>query len=508
VALIDEVVVMAVEHVDVLIVGAGLSGIGSAVHLQQQCPDKTYAIFEARDVIGGTWDLFRYPGVRSDSDMFTLGYNFRPWTNPKAIADGPDIREYVRDTAARFHVDDKVRYHHRVVRAEWSSESAQWTVRAQRTDTGETVDISCSFLFSCTGYYRYDEGYTPVFPGRERFRGQIVHPQHWPEDLAYAGKRVVVIGSGATAVTLVPAMAETAGHVTMVQRSPTYMAALPSVDRIADALRRRLPANTAYSVVRWKNVLLGRFMYGLSRRRPEFMKRLLRKGITAALPEGYDVEAHFTPRYNPWDQRLCLVPDGDLFRAIRKGTVSITTGEIETFTETGVRMTSGEEVPADIIITATGLNMLMIGGMRLAVDGSDVDLHQTVAYKGMMLSGVPNFAIAVGYTNASWTLKCDLVATYVTRLLSYMDRHGYASVTPLTPDTDDLAPLIDLTSGYVQRSIEQLPRQGPAAPWRLYQNYPRDRVMLKRRSVADRGVRFARSTKTADRTPQPAQRNA
>jgi cation diffusion facilitator CzcD-associated flavoprotein CzcO len=495
---------MPVEHVDVLIVGAGLSGIGSAVHLQRRCPDKTYAIFEARDVIGGTWDLFRYPGVRSDSDMFTLGYNFRPWTDAKAIADGPSIREYVRDTAAKYRVDSRIRFHHRVARAEWSSEQAQWTVHAQRSDTGETVEISCSFLFSCTGYYRYDEGYTPVFTGRDRFQGQIVHPQHWPEDLDYQGKRVAVIGSGATAVTLVPAMAETAGHVTMVQRSPTYMAALPSSDRIADTLRRRLPTNTAYSVVRWKNVLLGRVFYGLSRRRPEFMKRLLRKGVTAALPAGYDVETHFTPRYNPWDQRMCLVPDGDLFRAIRKDTVSITTGEIDTFTETGIRMTSGEQVPADIIVTATGLNMLMIGGMRLSVDGSDVDLRQTVAYKGMMLSGVPNFAIAVGYTNASWTLKCDLVATYVCRLLSYLDRHGYAVVTPLAPDTDDLAPLIDLTSGYVLRSIDHLPRQGPAAPWRLYQNYPRDRAMFKRRSVADRGVRFDRASRTPARTPEPA----
>jgi cation diffusion facilitator CzcD-associated flavoprotein CzcO len=490
----------AAEHVDVLIVGAGLSGIGAACHLQLNNPTKSYLILESRDAIGGTWDLFRYPGVRSDSDMFTLGYQFRPWTNPKAIADGPDIREYVRDTARAYTVDSRIRLHHKVISASWSSDSAQWTVTAQRGDTGETVEFTCSFLFCCTGYFRYDEGYTPIFPGRERFQGTIVHPQHWPEELDYAGQRVVVIGSGATAVTLVPAMAQTAQHVTMVQRSPTYMAARPSVDRVADALRRRLPARAAYATVRWKNVLLSRFFYGLSRQRPELIKRLLRRGLTAALPEGYDVDTHFTPRYNPWDQRMCLVPDGDLFRGIRKGSISIATGEIETFTESGLRMTSGEEIPADVIVTATGLNLLILGGMRISVDGSDVDLSATVAYKGMMLSGIPNLALAVGYTNASWTLKCDLVATYVCRLLSYLDRHAYASVTPLAPDTDQLVPLIDLASGYVLRSINELPKQGPQAPWRLYQNYPRDVRLLKHRPVADSGVRFAKRA----RTPEPA----
>jgi cation diffusion facilitator CzcD-associated flavoprotein CzcO len=479
------------EHVDVLIVGAGLSGIGAACHLQQRCPGKTYVILEGRHAIGGTWDLFRYPGVRSDSDMFTLGYSFRPWTDAKAIADGPSIREYVRDTARDFGVEQHIRYQHRVVEAEWSSVTSRWTVRARHDDA--TVEFTCSFLFCCSGYYRYDEGYTPPFEGLEQYTGQVVHPQHWPEELDYDGKRVVVIGSGATAVTLVPAMAERAAHVTMVQRSPTYMAAMPSKDKLADRLRRWLPMKTAYAAVRWKNVLLSMFTYRLSRRRPEVVKRFLRKGITAALPAGYDVATHFTPRYNPWDQRMCLVPDGDLFRAIRHGKVSIATDRIETFTPTGLRLASGTELEADIIVTATGLNLLPVGGMRLVVDDEPVDLGQTVAYKGMMLSGVPNFALAIGYTNASWTLKCDLVATYVCRLLQHLDRYGYAKATPLPPTATERVPLIDLASGYVLRSIDELPKQGPSAPWRLYQNYPKDLRMMRHKSVADEGIRFDRA---------------
>lgn len=481
---------MAVEHVDVLIVGAGLSGVGAACHLRRRCPDKTYAILEARDAIGGTWDLFRYPGVRSDSDMFTLGYAFRPWTNPKAIADGASIRDYVRDTARAYRVDEHIRFHHRVVRAAWCTDTATWTVEAQRTDTGETVELTCSFLFCCAGYYRYDEGYTPQFQGIDRYAGRIVHPQQWPPDLDYEGKRVTVIGSGATAVTLVPAMAEQAAHVTMVQRSPTYMAALPSHDRIADALRRWLPARAAYWAVRWKNVLLGTLFYQFSRRRPEAMKSFLRNGVVRALPADYDVDTHFAPRYAPWDQRLCLVPDGDLFRAIRHGKVSIVTDQIETFTEQGIRLASGAELESEIVITATGLNLLAIGGMRLVVDGRDVDLPNTVAYKGMMLSGVPNFAMALGYTNASWTLKCDLVSAYVCRLLSHMDRHGEAICVPLEPNFAQREPLIGLTSGYVLRSVAALPKQGPKPPWRLYQNYARDVVMMRHRSVVDEGVRF------------------
>lgn len=490
---------MSIEHVDVLIVGAGLSGIGAACHLQASCPDKTYAILESRDAIGGTWDLFRYPGVRSDSDMFTLGYSFRPWTEAKAIADGESILRYVRDTAREHGVEQRIRFHHRVVRAEWSSADARWIVQAQRSDTGETVRISCGFLFVCSGYYRYDQGYRPDFPGADRFAGRIVDPQHWPADLDHTGQRVVVIGSGATAVTLVPSMAEQAAHVTMLQRSPGYVLALPSTDPLADLLRRRLPAKAAYSIVRWKNVLLTLFNYQLSRRAPRLMRRLLRKGAQSQLPAGYDVGTHFGPNYQPWDQRMCFVPDGDLFRAIRHGTASIVTDRIETFTEDGITLASGAELPADVVVTATGLNLLAIGGMTLRVDATDIDLGSTVAYKGMMLSGVPNFALTVGYTNASWTLKSDLVAGYVCRLLRHMDTHGYALATPDAPDADDLGPLIDLKSGYVLRSIAALPKQGPAAPWRLHQNYPRDRLLMQRGPVDD-GMRFSGAAAPA-RTP-------
>jgi monooxygenase len=483
---------MAPEHVDVLIIGAGLSGIGAGCHLRRERPGTSFMILEARGALGGTWDLFSYPGVRSDSDMFTLGYSFRPWTEAKAIADAPSIRAYIADTAREYGVEPAIRFGHRAQRAEWSSDDARWTVTAQRADTGEPVQVTCSFLWTCSGYYRYDEGYSPAFPGAEDFGGPIVHPQHWPADLDYAGRRVIIIGSGATAVTLVPAMAATAGHVTMVQRSPSYVTAVPARDPIADALRRILPDRASYPLVRWKNVLLTSGLYQLSRRRPELMKSILRKGAMKQLPAGFDVDTHFAPAYNPWDQRLCLVPDGDLFRSVRAGQASIVTGQIERFTATGIQLASGEQLPADIIVTATGLNLLAIGGLSLAVDGRDIQLPETLAYKGMMLSGVPNFALTVGYTNASWTLKADLVAQYVCRLLRYLERTGYQTVTPVAPelgDRDKLAPLIDLKSGYVQRSISQLPRQGPAAPWRLYQNYLRD-VRLMRRGPLDDGVRF------------------
>ncbi|MGW5670601.1 flavin-containing monooxygenase [Micromonospora sp. NPDC003776] len=486
---------MASDHVDVLIVGAGLSGIGAAVHLQRQCPGKTYAVLEARGAIGGTWDLFRYPGIRSDSDMYTLGYSFKPWTNPKAIADGDSIREYVRQTAREYAVEEHIRFHHRVVRAEFDSATARWTVHARRDDTGEEVVLTCGFLFTNSGYYRYDEGYTPQLPGVERYAGRLVHPQHWPTDLDYTGKRVVVIGSGATAVTLVPAMAERAAHVTMLQRSPTYVISLPSRDALADALRRRLPAKAAYTVVRWKNVALGVANFQLSRRAPRLVKRFLRRAAKGQLPVGYDIDRHFSPRYNPWDQRLCVVPDGDLFRAVSQGRAAVVTDTIDTFTERGIRLASGTELPADIVVTATGLNLLALGGMTIAVDGAEVDLARTVAYKGMMLSGVPNFAMTIGYTNASWTLKADLVATYVCRLLRHLDATGQQIVTPLAPDTDDLVPIIDLKSGYVLRAVDQLPKQGPRAPWRLHQNYPRD-VRLMRRGPLTDGVRFSRATAT------------
>ncbi|MDX5458689.1 NAD(P)/FAD-dependent oxidoreductase [Micromonospora tulbaghiae] len=483
---------MAADHVDVLIVGAGLSGIGAAVHLGRECPGKTYAVLEARGAIGGTWDLFRYPGIRSDSDMYTLGYSFKPWTDPKAIADGDSIRAYVRQTAREYDVERHIRFHHRAVRAEWDSATARWTVHAHRDDTGEDVTITCGFLFTNSGYYRYDEGYTPQLPGVERYAGTLVHPQHWPEDLDYTGKRVVVIGSGATAVTLVPAMAERAAHVTMLQRSPTYVIALPSRDPFADAARRWLPPKAAYAVARWKNVTLGVANFQLSRRAPGVVKRFLRRAAKGRLPSGYDVDRHFSPRYNPWDQRLCVVPDGDLFAALSAGRASVVTDTIDTFTERGIRLASGEELPADVVVTATGLNLLALGGMTLTVDGAGVDLASTVAYKGMMLSGVPNFAMTIGYTNASWTLKADLVATYVCRLLRHLDETGRQIVTPLAPDTDDLVPIIDLQSGYVLRAVDQLPKQGPQAPWRLHQNYPRD-VRLMRHGPLTDGVRFDRA---------------
>jgi monooxygenase len=475
----------AAETVDVLIVGAGLSGVGAACQLRQECPDKSVVVLEARDAIGGTWDLFRYPGIRSDSDMFTLGYRFSPWTDSKAIADGPSILRYIHDTARAFDVDELIRRNHRVVNANWNSDEARWTVQVRRTDTDEKVTISCSFLCVCTGYYRYDEGFSPKFPGVEHFQGPVIHPQHWPEDLDYRGKRVVVIGSGATAVTLVPTLAETAAHVTMLQRSPSYVASRPASDAIADRLRAWLPQKLAYAIVRWKNALQALAIFNLSRKRPELMKSMLRKAAVKQLPEGYAVDTHFAPSYNPWDQRMCLVPDGDLFTAIRDGRASVVTDHIETFTESGIRLQSGAELQADIIVSATGLNLLAIGGMQLEVDGRAVDLSKTVSYKGMMLSGVPNFAWTIGYTNASWTLKADLVAEYVCRLLKHMDANDYAAVTPDAVGATAANPFLDLASGYVKRSVEHLPKQGDRTPWRLHQNYVKDVHLLRRGPIDD-----------------------
>ena len=474
------------EYVDVLVVGAGLSGICAGYHLQDKCPGKSYAILEARDTIGGTWDLFRYPGVRSDSDMYTLGFRFRPWPDAQAIADGPSIRQYVRDTARMYGVDEKIRFGHRVKSADWSSEDARWTVEVERSDTGEAVTFTCGFLFFCSGYYRYDEGYTPHFEGTDRFKGQIVHPQHWPEDLDYTGKRVVVIGSGATGVTLVPAMAERAAHVTMLQRSPSYIVSLPGKDPVARGLRRLLPQRLVYPIVRWKNVFMTMASFELSRRRPRLAKALIKKGVERRLPKGYDWDPHFRPRYNPWDQRLCLVPDGDMFDAICEGKASMVTDRVETFTETGIRLESGEELEADVVVTATGLNLLPIGGVGASVDGEEVKLPERLAYKGMMLSGVPNAALAIGYTNASWTLKCELTCEYVCRLLNHMDEIGQRVCTPQNRDPSVTPePLIDFSSGYVQRAIDSFPKQGSKRPWRLYQNYARDLVLLRHGSVDD-----------------------
>jgi monooxygenase len=491
------------EHVDVLIVGAGLSGIGAGYHLQANCPGKTYAILEARDCIGGTWDLFKYPGIRSDSDMYTLGYSFKPWREAKAIADGPSILSYVRQTAAEHGIEQKVRFHHRVIRAEWSSEDARWSVEATRSDTQETVRMTAGFLMMCSGYYRYDEGFTPEFQGTERFAGQIVHPQQWPADIDYAGKRVVVIGSGATAVTLIPAMAERAEHVTMLQRSPSYIVSLPAEDPIANILRRVLPAKLAYPIVRWKNVLITMLVFQLSRRRPGLVKALVRKALEKRLPPGYDIDTHFKPTYGPWDQRLCLVPDGDLFDAISAGRASVATDRIDTFTESGLKLASGAELAADVIVTATGLNLLVLGGMKIAVDGREVSVSETMSYKGMMLSGIPNMAMAFGYTNASWTLKCDLTCGYVCRLLNHMDAHGFQVCTAQMNDPSVAEqPFIDFSSSYVQRAIHEFPKQGSKAPWRLYQNYALDILSLKFGAIDDGAMQFS-SAAAPLQSPEP-----
>ncbi|HEX3041142.1 MAG TPA: NAD(P)/FAD-dependent oxidoreductase [Solirubrobacterales bacterium] len=483
------------EHVNVLIIGAGLSGIGAGVHLQRNCPGKSYAILESREAIGGTWDLFRYPGIRSDSDMYTLGYSFKPWNDQDSIAAGEKIRDYIRETACEYRVEDKIRFGHKVVSAEWSSAEALWTVRAEHE--GGTVELTCDFFYGCTGYYRYDEGFTPEFPGRERFGGRIVHPQHWPEDLDYAGKRVVVIGSGATAVTLIPAMAPEVEQITMLQRSPGYVVTLPAQDPIAKVLRRFLPDKVRYGIVRWKNVLTQMAFYQLSRRAPGFTRKLIRRGVERQLPQGYDVDRDFEPKYNPWDERVCLVPGGDLFTALRSGKADVVTDTIETFTEKGIELTSGRELEADVIVTATGLNLLVFGGIEVKVDGERKQFKDLVGYKGAMFGGVPNMAIALGYTNASFTLKCDLVSQYVCRLLNYMDAHGYRVAMPRDPGAA-LAreSFIDLKSGYVLRAMDQLPQQGDRHPWRLHQNYAKD-IRLFNHGPMDEEMEFSRGPAAA-----------
>jgi monooxygenase len=480
-------------HVDVLIVGAGLSGIGAACHLQGEAPEVTYAIVEARATSGGTWDLFRYPGVRSDSDMYTLGYDFRPWHSPHAIAGGPEILRYLRETAETYGVDKQIEYHRRVVTADWSARDARWTVTVEDTTTGELSERTCGFLYLCSGYYRYDEGYTPTWPGRDEFRGTVVHPQFWPADLDVAGKRVVVIGSGATAVTLVPALAGTAAKVVQVQRSPSYVMALPARDPLAGPLRRLLPEHRVYATLRWKNVRLAGLFYRLFQRYPDRARAMLDRAARRQLPEGYDVDTHFRPAYNPWDQRLCLAPDGDFFRAIRSGRAEIVTDHIESFTPTGLRLRSGATLDADVIVTATGLNLLPLGGITLTLDGEAVKAPEHVAYKGMMLDGVPNMAFALGYTNASWTLKVDLVSSYVCRLLAGMKRDGHAVVTPRLPERPmPTRPFIEMTSGYFERSRDQLPLQGNRAPWRLRQHYVKDSTLFTRGPAGDRELEFQR----------------
>ena len=474
------------EHLDVVIVGAGLSGIGMAWHLQDRCQDKRYAILEAREASGGTWDLFRYPGIRSDSDMQTMGYRFKPWTGAKALADGASILAYVRETAAETGIDRHIRYGHRVVRAEWSTPDARWTVHVEGR-----APLTCGVLLGCSGYYRYDEGYTPRFAGREDFAGEIVHPQFWPDDLDYAGKRVVVIGSGATAVTLIPALARSgAGHVTMLQRSPSYVLSLPEEDPIALALRRRLGDRRGYMLTRWKNVMFATLLFQLSQRFPRPMRKLYRAGALRQLPAGYAVDTHFNPRYKPWDQRLCLVPDGDLFEALSAGGAEIITAEIDRFTERSVRLRDGAELEADVIITATGLNLLVFGGIDFSVDGEPIDLPHTMAYKSMMLSGVPNFVYTVGYTNISWTLKADLVAEYACRLINHMDAGGHRIATPVRDPSVPERPFLDFEPGYVLRSLDDLPKQGSEEPWRLSMSYIIDVAKIRHGRVDDGVLQF------------------
>jgi monooxygenase len=480
------------EHLDVVIVGAGISGVSAAWHLQDRCPTKSYAILERRDDLGGTWDLFKYPGIRSDSDMFTLGFRFKPWRSAQSIADGADIKAYIQETAVENKIDQHIRYGHRVVAADWSDADNCWTVTVE--NDGQQREITCTFLLACTGYYNYDEGYSPTFPGAEDFEGTIVHPQHWPEDLDYAGKKVVVIGSGATAITLIPALVNSgSGHVTMLQRSPTYIGSLPGVDPFAVRFNRLLPERLAHFANRWKAIAFSTFQYQLSRKRPAYMRKTLMTMAERRLPKGYDVEKHFGPRYNVWDQRLCLAPDGDFFRSVRHGKADVVTDTIERFTETGIKLASGEELEADIIVTATGLNMQLLGGVRPSRNGAPFDLTSLMTYKGLMFSGVPNFAITFGYTNASWTLKADLVSEFVCRLLNYMDAKGFDNVEPQRPggDVDEL-PFMDFSPGYFQRSMHLLPKSGSRAPWRLKQNYLFDMRTIRRGKIADEGLGFTK----------------
>jgi len=478
------------NHLDVIVVGAGLSGIGAGYHLESKCPNKTYALLEGRDAIGGTWDLFRYPGIRSDSDMYTLGYSFRPWIGAKAIADGPSILEYVKETAREYGIDRKIRFGHQVVNASWSSDEARWTVTAKHQ--GKEIELTCSFLFMCSGYYDYDAGYTPDFPGMKSFGGKLVHPQFWPDDLDYTDKKVVVIGSGATAVTLVPELAKKAAHVTMLQRSPTYIVSAPEKDPVAHWLRGKISPHRAYRVTRLKNVLLSMALYQFCRRFPERAKKVLVEQAKRQVGERVDAR-HFTPTYNPWDQRLCLVPDGDLFKAMREGRADVVTDTIASFTPEGVKLSSGEVLEADIVVSATGLKMKFLGGMKVDLDGEPLVPNQHMTYKGMMLSDVPNLALAIGYTNASWTLKCDLTCEYVCRLIQHMDERGYTSCTPRQTDASIREePLMDLNSGYIQRAKEHFPKQGSVAPWKVYQNYALDRLTLRHTSVDGDAMEFSR----------------
>lgn len=487
---------MAHEHFDVVVVGAGISGIGAGYFLQTKCPKRTFVILEGRQQIGGTWDLFRYPGVRSDSDMHTLGYSFKPWTATKSIAEGPAILDYLNETVNENGLKRHIRFGHHVTKAQWSSDDHQWTVHTHRDEKGDEVTFTCNYLFMCSGYYSYKGGFQPEFPGMSRFRGPVVHPQKWPKDLDYSGKRVVVIGSGATAMTLVPAMAATASHVTIVQRSPTYVVSRPDEDRVANTLRRFLPDSIAYGLTRWKNITRQQLVYKKTRTDPDKVRQLLLGMVRQELGPDYDVEKHFTPTYNPWDQRLCLIPNSDLFKAINSGSVTVVTDQISTFTETGIALESGEHLEADIIVSATGLRLVTLGEMEFFIDGQPVDFSRVWTYKGFAYSDIPNLASSFGYINASWTLRADLTCEYVCRLLNYMDKTGTRECVPRLRPTDVGMPARDwidgFTPNYMKRVMHMLPRQGDREPWLNPQNYGLDKKMFRRGRVDDGVMTFTR----------------
>ncbi len=482
---------MTQNHFNVIVVGAGISGIGAGYYLQKKCPNKSFVILEGRDNIGGTWDLFRYPGIRSDSDMNTMGFRFKPWMGVKSIADGPSILSYLEETVKENDLNKKIHFNQWVNEASWSSEDAQWTVQAENKKTQEHQDFTCDFLFLCGGYYNYEEGYTPHFAGRENFLGQIIHPQKWPKNLDYKNKKVVVIGSGATAVTIIPTMAEEAAHVTMLQRSPTYFLSAPDEDPVGNFLRKIISSKLTYKLVRWKNIRFQWWFFQKCRKFPKKVKEFLIKQVREELGPNYDIETHFTPKYNPWEQRMCLVPNGDFFNAINAGKASVITDHIDRFTKKGIKLKSGGEVEADLIVTATGLNLEVCNGIKLEVDNNEVDISKTMTYKGMMFSDVPNLVATFGYTNASWTLRADLTSEYVCRLLNFMDKKGYANCCPRTaehvePDGDWL----DFTSGYVKRSMHKFPKQGSRDPWRNTQNFPKDVLAIRWGNIDNKELKF------------------
>jgi monooxygenase len=499
------------QPVDVIIVGAGISGISAACHLEQRCPGKRYRILEARENIGGTWDLFRYPGIRSDSDMHTFGFDFKPWTNPKALADGPSILEYLTEAVAEYGIEQHIEFGVKVTAAAWDSSTDTWAVTTENTQ-GETAQFSGKLLFMCSGYYNYDEGYTPEFTGLDNFSGNLVHPQHWPQDLDYRNKKVAVIGSGATAVTIVPAMANDVEHITMIQRSPTYVVSLPGKDKIANLLRKLIPETWAYAFIRWRNVRFQNYIYKRSRNNPGKMKAWILKRVRKALGSSVDVDKHFTPSYDPWTQRLCLVPDSDLFHALKSGKAEVRTGQIKQIEERGVRLEDGSLVECDILITATGLKLQVLGGARFFIDDQAIDFHDHFMYQGMMFSNVPNLIQTFGYINASWTLRADLNSKFVCDVLNKMDATGSTRVVPVLSESEQNMQgknwVTDFNPGYFKRAFHLLPKQGDHAPWQNTQNYLLDKKLLKNGPVADGVLQFLGNASSSSDTSDTAASSA